>query len=178
MLFNYRTSRKIPIIGKHQRAIVTGAFDSDLFAVGSEDMSVTVNNLDGEIIATMSCNPEPSNLHLTRFRRLDSHTDELEVFVSFVVGRRTLSVAPINDTDNPVSLQFQDRYGLVVDTQWYNQGMICVAFEKGFFVILSAQNWSEVNHELFSVQEFHSTITNICVSSQANKLFTAGDNGQ
>lgn len=53
-----------------------------------------------------------------------------------------------------------------------------IAFENGFIVVLSAQNWNEVNHELFSVQEFHSTITNICVNSQVGKLLSAGDNGQ
>jgi hypothetical protein len=56
--------------------------------------------------------------------------------------------------------------------------MIVVAFEQGFIVVLSAQNWQEVNHELFSVQEFHNTITHVCVNSQVGKLFTAGDNGQ
>jgi hypothetical protein len=56
--------------------------------------------------------------------------------------------------------------------------MIVVAFEHGFIVVLSAQDWQSVNHELFSVQEFHNTITQICVNVQAGKLFTAGDNGQ
>lgn len=100
-------------------------------------MSVTVNNLDGETVATMSCNAEPTNLKLTRFRRNDSTSDQVEVFVSFIAGRRTLSIAPINDTDNPISLQFQEKYGHIVDTAWYNEGMIVIAFENGFIVVLS-----------------------------------------
>jgi hypothetical protein len=141
-------------------------------------MSVTVSNLDGETIATMGCNAEPTGLALTQFRRVDSTSEQLEVFVSFIAGRRTLSIAPINDVDNPISLQFQEKYGHIVDTAWYNNGMLVIGFENGFFVVLSAQNWNEVNHELFSVQEFHNSITYISVNMQAGKLFVAGDNGQ
>lgn len=61
---------------------------------------------------------------------------------------------------------------------WYSEGMVAVAFERGFIAVLSVQDWQDVNHELFSVQEFHSNITSICVSISAGKLFTAGDNGQ
>jgi hypothetical protein len=66
----------------------------------------------------MSCSAEPTNLQLTRFRRSDSNSDQPEVFVSFIAGRKTLSIAPINDTDNPISLQFQDKYGHIVDKAW------------------------------------------------------------
>lgn len=64
----------------------------------------------------MSCNAEPKNLQLTRFRRNDSNSDQLEVFISFIVGKKTLNIAPINDIENPVSLQFQEAYGNIVDT--------------------------------------------------------------
>ncbi|KAI6201750.1 WD repeat-containing protein 19 [Aphelenchoides besseyi] len=178
LLFNYRTSRKIPLIGKHQRSIITGAFNSDIFALGSDDMTVTVNNLEGETIATISSTAEPSVLKLIRFHRADVQSDQPEIFLSFVAGRRTLSVASIADTNNPISLQFQDKYGHIVDTAWYGNGMVVIGFEHGFLVVLSAQNWNEVNHELFSVQEFHNTISYICLNTDVGKLFTAGDNGQ
>ncbi|KAI6188532.1 WD repeat-containing protein 19 [Aphelenchoides besseyi] len=169
LLFNYRTSRKIPLIGKHQRSIITGAFNSDIFALGSDDMTVTVNNLEGETIATISSTAEPSVLKLIRFHRADVQSDQPEIFLSFVAGRRTLSVASIADTSNPISLQFQDKYGHIVDTAWYGNGMVVIGFEHGFLVVLSAQNWNE---------EFHNTISYICLNTDVGKLFTAGDNGQ
>lgn len=92
VIFNNRTSRyllravaekflvafrKIPIMGKHQRAIITGAFGGDnLFALGSEDTSITVNNIDGDTVHTFSCSGEPEFLQFTRFRRVDDRPSE------------------------------------------------------------------------------------------------------
>lgn len=84
----------------------------------------------------------------------------------------------VENVENPISLQFQEKYGQIADTCWYKNGMLVVAFEHGYLVVLSAQNWGDVNHELFSVQEFHSAVTSVHVSLACEKLFTSGDNGQ
>lgn len=64
-------------MGKHQRAIITGAFGGDnLFALGSEDTSITVNNIDGDTVHTFSCSGEPEFLQFTRFRRVDDRPND------------------------------------------------------------------------------------------------------
>uniref|UniRef100_A0A1I7STJ9 Intraflagellar transport protein 122 homolog n=1 Tax=Bursaphelenchus xylophilus TaxID=6326 RepID=A0A1I7STJ9_BURXY len=178
LIYNHYSSKKLPLVGKHQRAIITGDFDEDIFALGSDDLSITVNNLEGETLSTISCTAEPTNLKISKFRRVDAERDKEELFISYIVGHRTLSIVTANDTSSPISLQFQDKYGQIVDTSWHNNGMIMIAFEMGFLVVLSAQDWNDVNHELFSVQEFTSTITCLYTSLSCERLFSGADNGQ
>lgn len=75
-------------MGKHQRAIRCGAFNEagTLFALGSDDMSITVNNADGDTVHTFACSGELECLQITKYRRLDDNSDKPEDFVcNFVV---------------------------------------------------------------------------------------------
>ncbi|KAH7716252.1 hypothetical protein AAVH_16378 [Aphelenchoides avenae] len=178
VIFNNRTSRKIPIMGKHQRAIITGAFGGDnLFALGSEDTSITVNNIDGDTVHTFSCSGEPEFLQFTRFRRVDDRpNDRSEDYISAVVGRKTLMIIKLSEPDTPINLQFQEKYGRIVSTNWFGNGSILVGFEHGFVVCLSAQKTSEVSQEIFSIQEFKSNLAQVTINMHTKKVFSVGDN--
>lgn len=46
--------RKMPILGKHTKKIICGAWSAqNLLALGSEDRTITVSNQDGDTIATV-----------------------------------------------------------------------------------------------------------------------------
>jgi len=70
--------RKVPVMGKHQRAIKTGAWNRDgsIFALGSEDTQITVNNAEGETLNTFSCNGDILDLQFTTFRSLAADREE------------------------------------------------------------------------------------------------------
>ncbi|CAD5215524.1 unnamed protein product [Bursaphelenchus okinawaensis] len=178
LIYNHYSSKKLPLMGKHQRAIITGDFHDDIFALGSDDLSISINSLEGETLSTISCTAEPTNMLLSKFRRSAAEKDKSELFLSYVVGHRTLSIVTANNTVNPISLQFQEKYGQIVETSWLKDGMIMIAFELGFLVVLSAHDWNDVNHELFSIQEFTNTITCIHANFECDKIFTGSDNGQ
>ena len=51
LFYNHQTSRKIPVLGKHTKRINCGAWNSEnLLALGSEDKTITVSNMDGDTI--------------------------------------------------------------------------------------------------------------------------------
>lgn len=59
-------------MGKHQRAIRTGAWNREgtIFALGSEDTQITVNNARGETVNTFSCNGDIVDVQFSRFRSM------------------------------------------------------------------------------------------------------------
>jgi hypothetical protein len=89
-------------MGKHQKAIRTGDFNSDgqMFGLGSDDQTITLNNTEnGDTLKTFSCNGEIDCFQFTRFRRMDMRAssgtgekgDKAEDFVTIFVAN-TFSV--------------------------------------------------------------------------------------
>lgn len=70
-------------MSKHQRQITSGDFLDSVFALGSEDLTITINNLDGDTVQTLTCNAEPSHVKLSKFKRTDVPRDKEELFVSY-----------------------------------------------------------------------------------------------
>jgi hypothetical protein len=70
--------RKIPVMGKHQKAIKTGDWNraGTIFALGSEDTQITVNNTEGETLNTFSCNGDINELRFTTFRSMAGEKEE------------------------------------------------------------------------------------------------------
>lgn len=66
------------MLGKHQKAIKTGAWNREgtIFALGSEDTSITLNNAEGETLNTFSCNGDIVALQFTTFRSFASEKEE------------------------------------------------------------------------------------------------------
>ncbi|MCP9258312.1 40S ribosomal protein S13 [Dirofilaria immitis] len=63
LFYNQRTSRKTSAIGKHQSDITCGAFsNNELLALGASDATITVNNMDGDLLHSFLCSMEPSKI--------------------------------------------------------------------------------------------------------------------
>lgn len=104
---NVLTSRKTPVMGKHQRAITTGAFNSEgLLALGSEDATITISNPQGDTVNSFGCNTEPESIYYIPIYD-DYEKDLKEYFVASVLNKKTLMIASALATDAPVNLQFQ-----------------------------------------------------------------------
>ena len=55
LFYNHQTSRKIPVLGKHTKRICCGAWNSEnLLALGSEDKTITISNMDGDTLKQTS----------------------------------------------------------------------------------------------------------------------------
>lgn len=65
-------------MGKHQRSIRTCAWNKEgnLFALGSDDTQITINNVEGETMSTFSCNGEIIEIKFANFRNVNSERFE------------------------------------------------------------------------------------------------------
>jgi WD repeat-containing protein 19 len=92
MIYNHRTSRRIPIIGKHSKAITCGAWsDAGLLALGSEDRSLSISNAEGDTIRVATLRAEPSDVQFSEMKQDERTTGENTV--SLIVGGKTLYVS-------------------------------------------------------------------------------------
>lgn len=82
--------RKVPVIGKHTKRIICGAFnDKDMLALGSEDQLITVSNPEGDTVYSFSCTGEPSDIRFAEMKEAERST----------AGETTVSVMTILQLD-------------------------------------------------------------------------------
>uniref|UniRef100_A0A0K0G027 WD repeat domain 19 (inferred by orthology to a human protein) n=1 Tax=Strongyloides venezuelensis TaxID=75913 RepID=A0A0K0G027_STRVS len=182
ILYDHQTSKKSPIVGKHQRAIISGCFTSDnLLVLSSEDSSISVSNLDGENLACLICNAPAEMIKAHRFKKLrdesqpkDANEHDTELYISGIIGNKSLILLNSNDFENPVNLQFQQKYGDVASYLWFVDGCILLGFSNGYIVCISAQP-SEMGQELYVIQEFKTMLSNVSLNTTTNELLSVGD---
>ncbi|VDM75146.1 unnamed protein product [Strongylus vulgaris] len=179
-IYNHKLSRKIPVLGKHQRKITGVAMTKqDQILCCSDDNTITVSSPDGETVKTMTLSAEAEELKIGEVKRPGGNVDTI---VSAVLGKKTLfmstltekSAATENEADNSMNLQFQEKYGNIVAHVWYNDGYMIVGFEKGFVVCISAHP-SEMGQEIFSVAEYKTYLAAVAVNEAFGKILTIGD---
>ncbi|VDO38959.1 unnamed protein product [Haemonchus placei] len=183
-IYNQQMSRKIPVLGKHQRKITGVAMTKqDEILCCSDDNTITVSSADGETIRTMTVSGEPNDLQVGEVKRPGGNVD---VILSAVLGKKTLYLATLSEkpteklttdteNENSMNLQFQEKYGTIVAHVWFNDGYMIVGFEKGFVVCISAHP-SEMGQEIFSVAEYKTYLAAVAVSPSFGKILTVGDN--
>lgn len=89
-IYNHHTSRRIPIIGKHSKKIICGAWNAvDLLALGSEDKTMSVSNVDGDTLRVINLRAEPSDIQFSEMK-LDER----------VSGENTVKSAYVNNLQN------------------------------------------------------------------------------
>lgn len=142
MLYNHKTSRRVPVIGKHSKAITCGAWSEDnLLALGSEDRTLSISNSDGDTIRVATLRAEPSNVQFSEMKQDDRRsaavissstmTSGNENTVSLIVGGKTLYLFNLYDPENPIELAFQTRYGTIIAYNWFGDGYILIGFSQG-----------------------------------------------
>ncbi|VDK70615.1 unnamed protein product [Anisakis simplex] len=152
MIYNHRTSRKVPVLSKHQRAITCGAFsDEDLLALGADDTSITVSNMDGDSVYSFTCNSDPSLLQFSNLRHPVEKPLKSDPMLSAILGKKIMMLVNLNDSENPINLQFQARYGDIVSYVWFSDGYLLIGFDKGFVVCISAHA-SEIGQVIVSTE--------------------------
>ncbi|EYB86235.1 hypothetical protein Y032_0283g1331 [Ancylostoma ceylanicum] len=179
-IYNHKLSRKIPVLGKHQRKITGVAMTKqDQILCCSDDNSITLSSPDGETVRTLTLSSEPDELKVGEVKRPGGNVDTI---VSAVLGKKTLFLSTLtdkpkdneNEADNSMNLQFQEKYGNIVAHVWYNDGYMIVGFEKGFVVCISAHP-SEMGQEIFSVAEYKTYLAAVAASQAFGKILTVGD---
>nr|XP_023405566.1 WD repeat-containing protein 19 isoform X2 [Loxodonta africana] len=175
LIYNRQTSRKIPVLGKHTKRITCGCWNAEnLLALGGEDKMITVSNQEGDTIRQTSVRSDPSDMQFSMMRT-DDRTASAESTISVVVGKKTLFLFNLNEPDNPIDLEFQQRYGNIICYNWYGDGYIMIGFSCGIFVVIST-HIREIGQEIFQARDHKDNLTSIAISYALNKTATCGDN--
>ncbi|XP_003739210.1 WD repeat-containing protein 19 [Galendromus occidentalis] len=171
LIFHYRTSRKVPILGKHSKRISCGAWSKEnILALSGDDYTLTVSNQEGDTLSQTSLKNEPFRLKFG-----SNNTSQSQNIVSCVCAKKTLYLLDIYDTDNPTLLGFQERYGNIVDYEWTPDALIILGFTEGFVVVISAIQ-KEIGTELYQVRSHREGLVNLTICREHSKLATASGN--
>ena len=83
----------------------------NLLALGSDDRTLTISNLEGDTIQQIPLRHDPYTIC---FGGKDAASDSI---LSAVLGGKTLFFLDLDDY-SPVELAFQQRYGNIVSHKW------------------------------------------------------------
>ena len=170
LLYDKRTLKKQSIMGKHSKQITGGAWNSaSELALASSDKQITVSNAEGETLLQQSLRGEPSEL---RFHRGGPDgdggaDDQRETTLSAIVGGKWIMCFDASDPEQlrgSKELTFQTHYGGIVSYEWFGDHFVCIAFESGFVVVMSASNSDEPSEELFASKLFSGNLSSLAVS--------------
>lgn len=68
-IYNHGTSKRTPIIGKHSKRIICGAWNGEnLLALGSEDKSISISNSSGDTLRVIVLRAEPSEIQFSEMK--------------------------------------------------------------------------------------------------------------
>ncbi|KAI8805835.1 hypothetical protein BJ742DRAFT_819298 [Cladochytrium replicatum] len=175
LLYTRSTQKKIPILGKHTKAIVTAAWTStgstkageatQLLACASDDRTFTLTNLDGDTVFQMALKGDPNSIQWS----------PNQTVMGMVLSNKTLFFHDTQAQDAPIELAFQSRYGAIVAYHWFNDGLVMIGFASGYFVVIST-NLNEIGQEMFQSKDFKDSLCDISVSMAMNRAAIMGDN--
>ncbi|XP_054709280.1 LOW QUALITY PROTEIN: WD repeat-containing protein 19-like [Uloborus diversus] len=173
LIYTYRTSKKVTILGKHNKQITYGAWSQQNYlALVASDKTFTLSNADGDLVYRTTLKGEPSLVQFSSMKQDSSGGGETTV--SLIMSKKSLFLLNIHDTEDPIVLTFQEKYGTVVDYCWHGEGNILLGFSSGFFIVLSTL-LKEIGQELYHVQWFNNSLLHMAVCSNDNKVIGCGD---
>lgn len=175
LIYNRKTLKKIPIVGKHQKRISCGAWNSqNKLALGAEDKQLTISNAEGDTLDQAHMKNEPSLIQFSDMKA-DERAKSKENTVSVNMGGKTLLLYNTTDQDNPIELAFQQRYGNIVSYKWFGDGYILIGFSSGYVVVIST-HLKEIGQEVNSIRFHRDNLTDVTFSPTLQKGASIGDN--
>ncbi|CAG7728859.1 unnamed protein product [Allacma fusca] len=171
LVYNHRTLRKVPIVGKHTKRIAYVAWSNDsLLALATVDNLVSLNTVDGDSMKTVQLRGKPTDLKFGQIKE-DKNAPNLDNCVSCIVGEKTLYMLKYEEPSQytPMELGFQTRYGNLVAHHWHGDGYILVSFSAGFVVLVSSHH-KEIGTELILAELKSDPLRYTTLCPKINKL--------
>lgn len=176
LMYNSRTKRKVPIVGKHAKKIVCGGWNlQNKLALASVDRVVTVSDAEGATLHETTVKGVPVTIRFAEKKANEKKVDR-ENTLSMNMERRTVFMFDLDDAANPVELAFQQKYGDIVDYQWYGDGYLLAAFSKGFVVVIST-HMKEIGEELNCMKLHDESMNAVAVTLAGSMFATCADDG-
>ncbi|KFM71004.1 WD repeat-containing protein 19, partial [Stegodyphus mimosarum] len=173
LIYSYRTSKKVSILGKHNKQITDGAWSQQNYlALVASDKTFTLSNADGDTMYRTHLKGDPSKVQFSSMKQ--DAPGGGETTVSLILNRKSLFLLNIHDPEDPIILSFQEKYGSVVDYCWHSEGYILLGFSSGFFIVLSTL-LKEIGQEMCHVQCFTNNLLHMVVCTSDYKVIGCGD---
>eukprot|EP01006_Ploeotia_vitrea_P030251 TRINITY_DN62715_c0_g1_i1.p1 TRINITY_DN62715_c0_g1~~TRINITY_DN62715_c0_g1_i1.p1 ORF type:complete len:1401 (+),score=199.79 TRINITY_DN62715_c0_g1_i1:64-4266(+) len=174
LIYNKHNHKKIPIVGKHQKKITCGVWNTqNKLALGAEDKQLTISDASGDLLDQAHMKHEPSLIQFSDMKA-DERSHSKENTVSVNMGGKTLLLYNTTDQDNPIELAFQARYGNIVSYKWFGDGYILIGFSSGYVVIIST-HLKEIGQEVNSIRFHRDNLTDVTYCAALKKGASVGD---
>jgi WD repeat-containing protein 19 len=182
LIYNKSRKQKIPIVGKHSKKILCGAWSSDgsRLVLGSEDKSLSISNTEGESLIHTELKYTPLQ---TLFTRSTESAKSENLVSANLDGKSLLLYDYQNDKDDPMELTFAQReggtgcrYGNIVHHFWYQHHISIVAFSGGYVLSVSTAS-HDLGTEKFCTRVHSETLHCCAYNPHLRRIATAGNDG-
>jgi WD repeat-containing protein 19 len=173
-MYNKRTTRITPLLGKHTKKIVGGAWNSaNQLALISEDKTVSLNQNNGDLVRQETLKGIPSEVFLPQRSSGKNAKSEL---ISALITNKHVIIINLANAGAPMELAFVPKYGDIVCHRWIQDEYLVVGFSGGWITVVApgSQNAGE---EIFAGQLFRAGITDIQVCEAMRRVAVCGDRG-
>jgi WD repeat-containing protein 19 len=151
VLYRKDSRKKLPISGKHSKAILCGDWSRDnKLALGGADNLLTLSSAEGDTLESTELKYAPQSVQFAIAKTGDKE-GVAETTVSVNMGGKTVLLYNLRDTEHPVELSFQSRYGSIVKYRWFGDSYVMLAFSEGYVVVVSTAG-KELGEEIASVK--------------------------
>ena len=141
LMYNKNTRKKIPVLGKHPRRIVCGAWSkNNKLVLGSIDSTLTVSNETGDTLQQTQLKQAPTSMCFIGQRRRregqptsakqENPSTEANEVVALNLGGEALMLFNIADPTRPTELAFQQKYGNIVVHRPFENRYILLGFSE------------------------------------------------
>lgn len=177
LIYDHDNQRKIPVLGKHTKKITAGAWsEGNLLALISEDKTLSVSNKEGDTVCQTGLKHDGS---LPQFSCLKPEgkgsASNAENCVSLILNRKIMFILNIHESEIPYMFAFQERYGQIVDYQWFGDGLILVGFNLGTFIVISTQT-KEMGQEITNFRAHKESLSAFTLCPKTKKMASCSEN--
>lgn len=188
LIYNKITKKKIPLMGKHSKTILCGAWSNgnNRLALGSDDKHITISNDVGETLLHAELRSVPHQLLFTYRRTSASDNNQTagDNTVSAIMDGKSILLHNITDDgEDPLELTFAQRangsgckYGDIVNHHWMDENMLLVGFSGGT-VLLVSTGLKDLGEEKFSVKFHPNNLITFAYNQFLKRCASAGDDG-
>ncbi|KAL0039283.1 hypothetical protein WJX79_001413 [Trebouxia sp. C0005] len=179
VLYNLVRYQKVPIMGKHTRAVACAAWNNtEILAMGATDKQVTLTRgSDGETLNTFSVKLDPCEVLFAEKKAEPGQAKQGSCTLSVNVGKRNLYLITLDAQgqalEQPLELSFQDQYGDIERHLWFGDGYMLLGFSTGNLLVVSTHT-KEIHEEVHSYKCLDCCIVDMAYCATLNKAVVAG----
>lgn len=173
LLFNRKLGKKIPIMGKHTRAIVDLMWaNEETLICAAEDQQASISNSSGDTVAMIPVPGIPSQLQVHRLQWTKNDVNSEETAVSVVINQTMLYVLDIKKEKPPIELNLPTKYGNLVAYCWAKPDVVVTLFSTGVLLSLSITSQEQDSIQL---REYRNIGSYMDLCQLSGKIATCGD---